>query len=77
MWTVCQGTQQVHDDFLARHPDVLPRLGELDREIMQREDLERQRAWQKVLERERERQAYRGLGHSHEPDRGADLGIDL
>lgn len=64
--------QEKHDDFIARHPDVLPRIRELDRDIKEREELERQRAWQRVFERERGHQVYRGLGHDH--DLGADLG---
>ena len=59
------------EEVLARHPEVLSRLAELDRSIAREEENERRRSWELLKEREHARR----LGIDHEPDRG--YGVEL
>lgn len=63
--------QAARDNYLRQHPEVPSRLAELGTAIKREEELERQRSWERVLQREQERH----LGISHELDIG--LGMDL
>jgi hypothetical protein len=67
--------QREREAFLERQPDVVPRLAQLGRDIAVREQLERTRHWQQLLQREQQHQLHYELGHGS--DRGADLGMDL
>ena len=69
--TSLEHTQAARDNYLRQHPEVPGRLAELDGAIQREEELERQRSWERVLQREQTRH----LGIAHEIDNG--LGMDL